>query len=73
MTLTYKCISCNKRFYFFGNTEKALFKQIEAREDLERGGFDNVDSAWKVIEKHAKCCKKPLIVLEGSFLHKKVT
>lgn len=64
MTIEFKCTSCNKRFYITGIAEEALGDLVDAATTLVFEGYNNIEvSAWRVVQKRAKCCHNPNITI----------
>jgi len=64
MTIEFKCLNCNKRFYVTGTAEKALRDLVDAVIELENEGYTNNSiGAWKIIQNRAKCCPNPSIFI----------
>lgn len=63
MNMTYHCLNCEKRFYFYGKTAKALSSIILAKSDITEEQYftGHVQSAYKIIQNNAKCCTNPFV------------
>ena len=64
MTMEFRCGRCNKRFYVTGTAERALNDLVDAATLLTFEGYKNLGiGAWRVVQKRAKCCSNPSIII----------